>query len=387
MRYPRSAFVILLAIAPVVCWAQEQSAPDVKQDQLGGTRNVHACGKLFLAGQFNEADVAAIKSRGVKRVITLRQDDETNWDEKAAIVAAGLEHVSVPFAGPDSLTDEVINTVRELLHDTETATMLHCGSANRVGAVWWAYRALDQGVPLATALAEAKTVGLRNPGYEARVKEYITAELAKPKSVRPGINERFLDPKMDVREWIGRFELESREVYAERNAVLEACQLRPGIRVADVGAGTGLYTRLFASAVGKTGWVYAVDISPGFVQHIARRVKEDELTNVTTTLCAEDSIQLPPESIDLTFICDTYHHFEFPEQTLKSIHRALRPGGTLVVVDFERLPGKSREWLLNHVRAGKEVFRQEIETAGFGFVEEVEVDGLDENYLLRFRKR
>ena len=61
------------------------------------------------------------------------------------------------------------------------------------------------------------------------------------------------------------------------------------------------------------------------------------------------------------------------------------PSGTLIVIDFDRIPGKSREFILGHVRAGKGVFRSEIEAAGFEFVEEVELDGLKENYFLRFR--
>jgi SAM-dependent methyltransferase len=94
--------------------------------------------------------------------------------------------------------------------------------------------------------------------------------------------------------------------------------------------------------------------------------------------------KLAPASIDLAFICDAYHHFEQPKAMLASIRRALRPGGTLIVVDFERIPGVSPDWILKHVRAGKEDFRAEIEAAGFGFVEEVKL--MRENYVLRFSR-
>jgi hypothetical protein len=92
------------------------------------------------------------------------------------------------------------------------------------------------------------------------------------------------------------------------------------------------------------------------------------------------------ESIDFAFICDTYHHFEYPMGTMHSLVKALKKGGTLVVIDFERIEGQSSKWLLGHVRAGKEVFRKEIEDAGLTFVEEIKVDGFKENYFLRFRK-
>lgn len=207
-----------------------------------------------------------------------------------------------------------------------------------------------------------------------------------PPKVKPGINDRFLDTTVDVSEWLGRFEIESREVYAARERVLDICDIKPGSVVADIGAGTGFYSRLFASAVGEEGWVYSVDISQNFLQHINDKSKEADVGNITAVLCTDRSVCLPPNSVDLAFICDTYHHFEHHESTLASLHKALKPGGTLVVIDFNRIPGKSREFLIEHVRAAKEVFQAEIVKAGFTFVEEVEVQAFEENYLLKFRK-
>lgn len=207
-----------------------------------------------------------------------------------------------------------------------------------------------------------------------------------PESVKPGINDRFLDRSLDVSEWLGRFEIESREVYAAREAVLAACSVEPGFAVADIGAGTGFYSRLFASAVGDQGWVYAVDISPRFLEHINLKSDTDGVSNITTVLCSNRFVRLPPNSIDVAFVCDTYHHFEYPQATLSSIHRALKPTGSLVVVDFERIPGQSREFILGHVRAGKEVFQREIVHAGFRLEEEITIPAFQENYLLRFRK-
>lgn len=205
-------------------------------------------------------------------------------------------------------------------------------------------------------------------------------------SVKPGINEKFLDPNLKVDEWLKRFEVESREVFDSRAAVLEACKVKKGMAVADVGAGTGLYSRLFSGAVGATGWVYAVDINARFLEHIHARAKQEEQTNITTVLSPQDSISLPPASVDLVFICDTYHHFEFPKSTMATIVRAMKPGAELIIIDFDRVVGKSRPWILGHVRAGKKVFRAEIEGAGLTFVEQVEIEGLVENYFLRFKK-
>jgi SAM-dependent methyltransferase len=202
------------------------------------------------------------------------------------------------------------------------------------------------------------------------------------KSVRPGINDPFKDP--DLPKYIGVFEGESREVFAKRKEIVAACQLKPGMVVADIGAGTGLFTRLFAPAVGPTGKVYAVDIARKFIDHIAKTCKEAGIQNVTGVVCTPTSVELPPASCDLAFICDTYHHFEFPGRTLATIHRALRPGGRLVLVDFRRIEGQSSEWVLGHVRAGQEVFTREIVAAGFRVVDEPAF--LKENYCVRFER-
>jgi predicted methyltransferase len=206
--------------------------------------------------------------------------------------------------------------------------------------------------------------------------------LGQDKSVRPGINKAFENP--DVKEYVGKFEVESREVYAKRQEIVDACGLKPGMAVADIGAGTGLFTRMFARKVGPAGKVYAVDIAPKFVEHVEKSCKEAGLKNVTGVVCTQTSAKLPDNSVDLVFICDTYHHFEFPQRTLASLHRALRPGGRLVLVDFHRILGKSSPWILVHVRAGQEVFTREIKEAGFK--ETGQEKFLEENYLVRFVK-
>ncbi len=211
---------------------------------------------------------------------------------------------------------------------------------------------------------------------------FIHLASAQEKSVRPGINKPFEKP--DVAEFIGKFETESREVFVQRKEIISACNLKEGMAVADIGAGTGLFTRLFAKQVGPKGKVYAVDIASRFIEHIEKTCKEADIKNVTGIVCTADSTRLPARSVDLVFICDTYHHFEFPFKTMASIHEALRPGGRVVVIDFHRIEGKSPEWVLNHVRAGQEVVTKEIESSGFKKVAEKKL--LKENYFLVFEK-
>jgi FkbM family methyltransferase len=211
----------------------------------------------------------------------------------------------------------------------------------------------------------------------------VSAAIAQEKSVKPGINDPFKDP--DVKKFIGVFEGESREIYARRRAIVEACQLKPGMVVADVGAGTGLFTRLFAKVVAPKGKVYAVDIAPRFLDHIKKTCKESGISNVETVRCSDKSCEVAAGSVDLVFVCDTYHHFEFPSRTTTSIHKALKRGGRLIVIDFHRIEGKSSKWVLGHVRAGQQVVVKEIVACGFKLIQEKKV-GLKENYFLTFVK-
>lgn len=206
--------------------------------------------------------------------------------------------------------------------------------------------------------------------------------LAQSESVKPGINASFAAPK--VAEFVERFESEGREVYDHRKRIIAAVEAKPGMIVADVGAGTGLFTRMLAEQVGPEGTVVAVDIAKEFVDHVVASSREQGLTQVRGVVCRQDSVELPDGSVEVVFICDTYHHFEFPYKTMRSIWKALKPGGRVVLVEFHREEGKSSDWILNHVRAGQDVFVSEIERSGFEVVSEK--DFLETSYLMTFSK-
>ena len=200
---------------------------------------------------------------------------------------------------------------------------------------------------------------------------------------QPGVNEHFLKQDLDVAAALERFESKGREVYDQRAAIIASAALRPGMSVADIGAGTGLFTIPFARAVGPEGVVYSVDISEPFIQYIRERASQIGVENVRGVVCTEREVGLAPDSIDFAFICDTYHHFEYPESTLRSLRRALKPAGEVLIVDFRRVPGESSEWVMNHVRADQATV--EAEMAKTGFEKLAELPLLKENYVLRFR--
>ena len=209
---------------------------------------------------------------------------------------------------------------------------------------------------------------------------------AQEVSVKPGINDKFLDLKLNVEEWTKKFETESREIFHQREKIVAAAGLKPGMTMADIGAGTGLFTLHFAQAVGASGKVYAVEIAKNFLEHIKARASKASASNVQTILCTERSVELPEASIDLAFICNVYHHFEFPSASLATLHKALKPGVELVLIDFKRIPGESSDFIMGHVRAGQEVFEAEVIAAGFEKVDEVK-DLLKENYFVKFRRK
>ena len=139
--------------------------------KLGATRNVHAAGKHILSGQPEPADFEEAKKRGVKAVINLRTASELNWDEGKKVKGLGMTYHPLGFRAPDTLTDDIIAKSVKVMADQPV--LLHCASANRVGAIWMAHRVINDGLEVEAAAAEAKTVGLRTPGYESKIRAYL----------------------------------------------------------------------------------------------------------------------------------------------------------------------------------------------------------------------
>src|SRR6185503_17648732 len=137
----------------------------------------------------------------------------------------------------------------------------------------------------------------------------------------PQINEQYQNPEFG--RWQRSFETEGREVYEKRLAIVDAAAPQPGQAVADIGAGTGLFTRLFAARVGPQGRVYAVDIARSFVDGNLERARAARLGNVVGVVSTQADTRLEAGSVDVAFICDAYHHFEDPKAMLASIRRAL----------------------------------------------------------------
>jgi ubiquinone/menaquinone biosynthesis C-methylase UbiE len=198
--------------------------------------------------------------------------------------------------------------------------------------------------------------------------------------------EPVVEEEVNLDLWLERLEVGSRELYSAREAVVEAVGLKPGDWVADVGSGTGLYTLMFAEKVGEEGQVFAEDIEPLFLDLVARRAADADLKNISAVFGREDDVTLPANSMDVVFIADTYHYFDDREAVMRSVLKALKPGGVLILVEFDIAPGEERPDYKSHVKFGKDAVVSEIEFVGFQFVEEKDVEGLDENYFVQFTK-
>jgi ubiquinone/menaquinone biosynthesis C-methylase UbiE len=115
--------------------------------------------------------------------------------------------------------------------------------------------------------------------------------------------------------------------------VVAALQLKPGMKVADIGSGSGLFTRPIANAVAPKGVAYAVDIDPALLKIVERTAGEQHITNIRIVQAAAADPRLP-ESVDLAFVCDTLHHIQQPEAYLQTLKKYLTPDGRIAVIDF-----------------------------------------------------
>jgi precorrin-6B methylase 2 len=120
--------------------------------------------------------------------------------------------------------------------------------------------------------------------------------------------------------------------------LVKLLNLKPGMRVADVGAGFGAWTVRFAKFVGPSGHVYATDIGTAQLAALRDYAKREGLTNVTVLEGAADTSNLPALCCDAILIRDAYHHLTQPEKIVASLAAALKPGGRLAVIDFPPRP-------------------------------------------------
>ncbi len=140
----------------------------------------------------------------------------------------------------------------------------------------------------------------------------------------------------DPMAYIGALEDPKRDLYQKPREVLAALKIKPGEVIADIGAGSGYFTFRLAQHVGKQGKVYAVDVSPDMILHLNRRIRDLKAANVVTVLADPDDPLLPEGSVNRFFFSDSWHHIENQSKYLALMKKLLKPGGEIVMIDFQK---------------------------------------------------
>lgn len=185
-------------------------------------------------------------------------------------------------------------------------------------------------------------------------------------------------PRRDPVEYIKTLESERRVSQLQVPHVIESLKLASGQHIADVGSGSGLFTRPFAKAVGNAGVVYAIDIDPELLKHVEKTGKDMGLTNIRTIRATESDPRIP-EPVDLIAIIDTLHHIDNRPTYLASLKRYLRPQGRIAIIDF------SETWPTGHetMRYALGDLEEWMKKGGYTRVEKL--DFLDNNFFVIYR--
>lgn len=200
---------------------------------------------------------------------------------------------------------------------------------------------------------------------------------APPPSVAAPARERVPAEPMSYlgADWLTRQEREAEE---QPEVMLDALGLKPGMRVADVGAGVGFHTLRLARRVAPGGRVWATDIQEEMVSRLRANVEAAGLSNVTPVLTKPDETGLPDGQLDLVLMVDVFHELAEPERTLAALRRALAPGGRVALVEFRaedpRVPIKEEHKM--------SVAQVDAELGAAGFVRVQRFDGLPWQHLL-----
>ena len=142
-------------------------------------------------------------------------------------------------------------------------------------------------------------------------------------------------PPADMHQYLEHLDRAERDTDQQPNRVIEALDLRPGMSVADIGAGSGYFTRRFVEAVTEEGKVYAVDVEPGMLEYAQASIARMPIPSTVEFILAQpDNPHLPRESVELIFLCNVYHHLNDRAAYFSHVRSALTPGGRVAIIDF-----------------------------------------------------
>ena len=187
----------------------------------------------------------------------------------------------------------------------------------------------------------------------------------------------------DIKQYLEYLDSPERDRYQKPAQVVEALLLKPGMSVADLGSGSGYFTRRFVEAVTETGKIYAVDVEPEMLSYVRESIVHMHIPySAEFILARPESPKLPFESVDLVFVCNAYHHLENRVAYFMGVKSALRTDGRIAIVDFYHDERSGDLGFPKHHLVARDTVLDEMARAGYRLLREHEF--LPRQYFLEF---
>ncbi len=200
---------------------------------------------------------------------------------------------------------------------------------------------------------------------------------AQQRSMPPATQDR------PLKDRIASMERSERDAWQKPDEVVKALELNSGDAIADIGAGTGYFTRRFARAVGPAGKVFAVDVAADILGYLKEQADKQNLHNIQLVVSREDDPLLPANAVDLAFFCDTTHHIANRANFYRKLSPALRKHGRMAIIDYP--PDSSQHPHSPDELVPRSQVISEAEEAGFKFVKDFQF--LPRHYFLLFERK
>ncbi len=187
----------------------------------------------------------------------------------------------------------------------------------------------------------------------------------------------------DIKQYLEHLDSTERDRDQKPSQVIEALRVKPGMAVADLGSGSGYFTRRFIEAVTETGMVYAVDVEPEMMAYAKENVIHMHIAYTAEFILAQpDNPKLPFESVDLLFVCNTIHHLEDRSKYFSNLKSSLKPGARIAIIDFYHDDRSGDLGFPKHHLVSRETIVKELTDAGYRL--DREHNFLPRQYFLEF---